>query len=182
MRHPDVFGGLASHSGDCGFEYCYQADFPHAQRELERAGGADAFLDKFLALPKKGDAARTLNIVAMAMAYSPNPEAGRYKVDLPFDAYSGELKPDVWSRWLAMDPVRMADRHADALRRMRLVYFECGRKDQFNLDIGARMLHRRLESLKVPHEYQEFDDNHSELNYRYVESLGRLARALAPAE
>jgi S-formylglutathione hydrolase FrmB len=179
MRNSDVFGALASHSGDSGFEYCYQPDFVPTQRALEKAGGVDAFLDHFLTLSKKSEAIQALNIVAMAMAYSANPSSGKYRVDLPFDLYSGEVRPDIWDRWLQLDPVRIADTHADVLRRMKLVYFECGLRDQFSLLLGNRMLHRRLEALAVPHEYQEFDDNHSDVNYRYPESLSRLARALA---
>jgi S-formylglutathione hydrolase FrmB len=182
MRHPDVFSGVASHSGDATFEYCYLPDFPVAQRAIEKAGGVDAFLDHFLGLPKKGDAVQALNVVAMAMAYSADPSAGKYRVQMPFDPYSGEILDDVWQRWLALDPLRMAAGHADALRSLRLLYFECGLRDQYNLHLGARMLHRRLDALGVPHEYQEFDDNHSDVNYRYVESLGRLARSLAPRE
>jgi len=180
MRHPDVFGAVASHSGDAAFEYCYLPDFPHAQRALEKAGGVDAFLDQFLALVKKNDAIQALNVVAMAMAYSADPAAGRYRVQMPFDLYSGALREEVWARWLALDPVRLADQHREALRALRLLYFECGLRDQYNLHLGARMLHRRLEALAVPHEYQEFDDTHTDINYRYVESLARLARALAP--
>ncbi|HVY53077.1 MAG TPA: alpha/beta hydrolase-fold protein, partial [Gammaproteobacteria bacterium] len=53
MRHPDVFGSLACHSGDMGFEYCYLPDFPPAMLALEKAGGIAAFMDKFYAAPKK---------------------------------------------------------------------------------------------------------------------------------
>src|SRR5574337_1177808 len=31
---PDVFGHLASHAGDAGFEYCYLPDFPRAAASL----------------------------------------------------------------------------------------------------------------------------------------------------
>ena len=45
MRHPDVFGLVASHSGDCYFEYCYLPDFPKCLDVLARHGGsAERFL------------------------------------------------------------------------------------------------------------------------------------------
>jgi hypothetical protein len=72
----------------------------------------------------------------------------------------------------------MASRHAGALRAMKLVYVECGSRDQFNLHFGARALHRRLDALGVAHEHAEFDDDHTAVNYRYVESLRRLCEAL----
>jgi enterochelin esterase family protein len=179
MRHPEVYGATASHSGDSAFEYCYLPDFLPTQRALEKAGGVDAFLDEFLTLPKKSPAFTALNIVAMAMAYSANPASGKYRVDMPFDLYSCEIREDVWQRWLALDPVRMVEPHAAALRGMRLVYLEIGTRDQFHLLPGNRMLHRKLEALGIAHEYQEFDDDHSEVNYRYPESLARLCHALA---
>jgi hypothetical protein len=72
----------------------------------------------------------------------------------------------------------MAARYVDNLRRLRLIYVECGIKDQFNLHFGARVLHRRLEALGVRGEFVEFDDDHTAVNYRYVESLRRLCEAL----
>ena len=51
--------------------------------------------------------------------------------------------------------------------------------DQFNLVYGARRFKRRLDQLAIPHRYEEFDDNHSAVDYRMDESLPFLAKALA---
>lgn len=179
MRHPDLFGAIAAHSGDIYFEACYRVGFWEAADTVRRCGGLGPFLETFLARPKKPpEMTRALaTLVAMAMAYSPNP-ASPAGFDLPLDIETGELDEAVWQRWLAWDPVVMAPTHADALRAMKLVYFECGSRDQFFSHFGARLLHRRLEQLGVPHEYQEFDDTHSDVNYRYPESLRRLCYAL----
>lgn len=178
MRNPTVFGAAASHSGDMYFEAGYKPFFWKALRTINKRGSLVEFLRAFDAAPKKPrDAAEALMLlVAMAMAYSPNPD-GTY--DLPVDLRTGELRDVVWARWLAWDPVYMVERHADALRRMKLVYVECGIKDEWNLLYGARIFHQRLEALGIHHEYQEFDDDHSTVNYRYVESLRRLAAVLA---
>lgn len=180
MRHPDVFGGVASHSGDLFFEACYKPDFWKFCNTVAKHGGVDAFLRAFLAMPKKTDAAVTAaEIAAMAMAYSPNANRPPFFFDLPFDARTGALDDAVWQRWLAWDPVVMAERYAENLKKLRLIYFECGSRDQFYLHLGARQLHERLGRLGITHEYQEFDDNHTAVNYRYVESLRRLCEALA---
>jgi S-formylglutathione hydrolase FrmB len=42
MRHPDVFGLMASHSGDAYFELCYKPDMIGALRGLHRYGGIDS--------------------------------------------------------------------------------------------------------------------------------------------
>ncbi|MDR7418116.1 MAG: alpha/beta hydrolase-fold protein [Armatimonadota bacterium] len=180
MRHPDVFGAVASHSGDCCFETCYMPDFWKFCNVVARHGGVDGFLSAFLEMPKKtSDAITAVNIAAMAMAYSPNPAKMPYRFDLPFDPYTGEIDDAVWGRWLAWDPVRMVTGYAEGLRRMRLIYVECGTRDQYFLHLGARQLHRRLEALGIRHEHAEFDDDHMSINYRYVESLRRLCEALA---
>jgi enterochelin esterase family protein len=180
MRHPGVFGAAASHSGDMYFEVCYQSDFWKFCNIVARYGGVEPFLKAFLEMPKKtNDAITAVNIAAMAMAYSPNPARQPWQFDLPFDPHTGEMDEGVWARWLAWDPVHMAARHAEALRSLRLLYFECGSRDQFNLHLGARLFHRRLEALGIRHEYEEFDDDHTGINYRYVESLRRLCEALA---
>jgi enterochelin esterase family protein len=174
MRHPEVFGALASVSGDAYFELGYKPDFPKLLAQIAKHGGIQEFLEAFVAKTRKsGDEIGAMNMAAMAMAYSPHPQSP-WGFDLPFDTYSGELIPEVWARWEAADPVTLAAEHADDLRRLRLVYFECGTRDEFNLQYGARILHRRLEALGVPHEHVEFDDGHMGISYRYEAVLGRL--------
>ena len=179
MRHPDVFGGVASHSGDMFFEACYKPDFWKFCNIVAKHGGVEGFLRAFLEMPKKtSDAVTAVNIAAMAMAYSPNLQRPPFHFDLPFDPHTGEVDEAVWARWLAWDPVHMAARYVENLAKLRLIYIECGSRDQFNLHFGARQLHHRLEALGIRHEYQEFDDDHTSVNYRYVQSLRRLCEAL----
>ncbi|MDN3719263.1 hypothetical protein QW131_08655 [Roseibium salinum] len=51
--------------------------------------------------------------------------------------------------------------------------------DQYNLVYGARRLHRKLKAAGVRHVYQEFNDNHSSIDYRLDESLPFLVGKLA---
>jgi enterochelin esterase family protein len=177
MRRPDWFGAIGSHSGDAYFEACYKPFFWRSLGVIRKHGGLAGFLAAFDAMAKKPREATEalVAVVAMAMAYSGNPD-GSY--DLPIDLESGELRAEVWARWLAWDPVSLVARHADALRRMKLVYFECGLRDEWNIQYGARILHRRMTALGIAHEHQEFDDDHGSVNYRYGESLGRICRAI----
>jgi S-formylglutathione hydrolase FrmB len=181
MRHPDVFGAIACHSADMAFEHCYLPDFFSVVRAAARHGSLDAFLADFERSPKKRhDQIQALNILAMASAYSPNPQKpAPFAFDLPFDLETGEVLADVWARWLAWDPVRMVEAHAEALRRMRLVFLDCGKKDEFRLDVGARILARRLRALGVACEHEEFDDGHMDVHYRYDVSLPKIAKAIS---
>jgi hypothetical protein len=73
----------------------------------------------------------------------------------------------------------MVDHHLRALREMKLVYLDCGTEDEFYLELGARQMSRKLEGHGVKHEYQEFEDGHMNIPYRYDVSLPKLAAALS---
>ncbi len=181
MRHPEVFGLAVDHSGDKYFEHCYRADIPAAVAALARYEHDPArFLATFPQPPsERGRQWFTLvNMLAMASCYSPNADSAA-GFDLPFDPSSGELRPEVWARWLAHDPVELVARHADALRRLHLYFLDCGRFDEHHLQLGNRVYTRRLQALGVPHVYEEFDGGHMNVAHRYEVSLQRVSEALA---
>ncbi|MGH7789713.1 MAG: alpha/beta hydrolase [Candidatus Binatia bacterium] len=179
MRHPDVFGLAADHSGDKYFELCYRADIPAAVAALARYDHAPARFVASFPQPatERGRHWFTLvNMLAMASCYAPNP-ASPIGFDLPFDEQTAELRPAVWARWLQHDPVELAAAHADALRSLRLYYLDCGRWDEHHLQYGNRIYSRRLQALGVPHTYEEFDGGHMNVGHRYEVSLRALAAA-----
>ncbi len=181
LRHPDVFGALADHSGDAAFEYCYLPDFPKVVRAVSKHGSLEHWWAAFQRAPKKSfEWLEVLNIVAMAAAYSPNPRKP-LRVDLPFDLETGEIDARVWRRWLAWDPVRMvagSARYRAAARKLKLVYVDCGRRDEWNLDLGARMLVKELKQAGARVHHEEFDDGHMDIPYRYDRSFELLSKVL----
>jgi len=180
MRHPDAFGAVACHSGDVYFEMCYKRDFGPAIRAIRKAGGVGAWMKRFFAVPRKRtEDFPALDTLAMAAAYSPNVGAPPAFCDLPFDLETGEMDENVWKRWLAHDPAYLVDRYAENLKKLALLFLDCGTEDEFYLELGARMLVKRLKALGVAHEYEEFDDGHMNIIYRYDVSLSKLSRALA---
>ena len=113
----------------------------------------------------------------MAACYSPDSDAP-LGIGLPVDLHTCERIPEVWARWLDWDPVELLDRYGESLRGMRLVYMDCGDHDQFNLHYGARLMAQRLSARNIAFEYEEFDDNHNSVQYRYDVSLPKLLAAL----
>ena len=97
---------------------------------------------------------------------------------LPVTADTCEIIPERWANWLAHDPVVKLERQADNLRGLKALYIDCGVSDQFNLLYGARRFKRRLDELAIAHRYEEFNDNHTAVDYRMDESLPFLAKAL----
>ena len=180
MLRPDVFGGLATHCGDALFELCYIEDFRLAARALRDNydGSYEKFWEDFRARPaftKPYDPA-VVNAYAMAACYSANEDGS---IDLPFDPATGMLRDEVWQRWLAWDPVRMARRHADALRGMRAIYIDAGKSDEYFLDLGADAFRRELEALGITDVFFElFDAGHMSIEYRYPLAIRYLAERL----
>jgi S-formylglutathione hydrolase FrmB len=181
MLRPDLFGGLATHAGDALFETCYLPEFREAARALRDSygGSFDRFWEDFRSRPAftKGTDHILLNVWAMAACYSADADG---TVRLPFDPATGELQDDVWSRWLAWDPVRMVEPRAEAVRSLRAIYVDCGRRDQFFLDLGAEAFRRALERVGVTDVcFELFDGTHSGIEYRYPLGWRYLAERLA---
>jgi enterochelin esterase-like enzyme len=182
MRHPDIFGAAASHSGDMFFDYAYRDDFPAAIRTLANFESVADFIAQFLATrEKKGDWHKTLGTIAMSAFYSPNPDNPQ-GFDFPFDLHTGVIREDVWEHWRACDPVSIAADHIEALRSLKALYLECGIQDEYSLFLGARLLDQILDQHNVPHTYEEFDGGHRHINWRYDVSLPIITMALAPQD
>jgi len=180
IEHADVFAAVACLSGDCYFEYCYGPDFPKAADGLRSVGGLGAFLEgvRTHAWPKfPGHLFTALNVTAMAHFYSPD-AAAPFGFVLPFEEDTGCRREDVLERWALRDPVHLVEGAADALRSLRLLWIECGARDEFNLHHGARILAARLAALGIDHVHEEFDDGHRGIAYRQAVVLPRLAAAI----
>jgi S-formylglutathione hydrolase FrmB len=182
MLRPDLWGGLATHAGDALFEICYAATFRESVRVLRDHynGSFDEFWTDFRSRPAlaKDSDVLLLNDWCMAACYSADADG---TVHLPYDLATGEVIPEVWERWLVWDPVRMVPQHVDALRTMKAIYIDCGKRDQFYLDLGAQAFHRALTQNGVTDVFFElFDATHSAIEYRYPLSLKYLAERLSP--
>ena len=182
MLRPDLFGGLVTHAGDALFEVCYAPDVREVARSLRDAydGSYEAFWADFRSRPgrsKRTDGA-LLNVWCMAACYSADPDG---TVRLPFEPLTGRLIPEIWDRWLAWDPVRMAQPNAEALRGLRGIWVDAGRADDFYLDLGADAFRGELVSLGIDDErlrFELFDGTHGGIDWRYPEAIGWLAERL----
>ncbi|MGH2756108.1 MAG: alpha/beta hydrolase [Actinomycetota bacterium] len=185
MMRPDVFGALASHAGDALFEVCYLPNFPDAARSLREDfdRSFDVFLER-LRTSERFDYklfGGVLDVYAMAACYSPD-ESDPGRAIVPFEIDTGRLLPEVWERWLAWDPVRMAPKHTDALASMKRIYLDAGRGDEYFLDLGAQAFSKELTSAEIDHTLELFDGTHMNLQYRYPNAIRELVVALTPSD
>ncbi|HEY8321400.1 MAG TPA: alpha/beta hydrolase-fold protein [Candidatus Baltobacteraceae bacterium] len=179
LRHPGVYCAFASHSGDSYFRYAHPISFPAASRTLEGHGNdVRSFVEAFEKKPKRGQAEyQTIEMLGYAAAYSPR-SATPFDLDLPWNPATGAIEEDVFARWRAYDPVEEAPRRAAELARLRLRYLDCGRRDEYGLDVGAREMARVLRELGLDVRHEEFDDDHRNVGYRYAVSLPALSEVL----
>ena len=182
MLRPDVFRALATHAGDALFESCYARDFPSTVRTLRDhfEGSYEVFWQRWKEKERFdfGLWGEPLDTYAMAACYSPDPD-NLGKALIPFELDTGRLIPEIWERWLAWDPVRMAPEHADALSQMRRIYIDAGRRDEYFLDLGAQAFSNELKRLDIDHTLEFFSGTHGGLQYRYPGAIRELVLALS---
>ena len=116
-------------------------------------------------------------MLGQAAAYSPRAKEA-WAIDLPFDLETGEYRSGVMSKWLAFDPVELCITKTAELARLRLRYVDCGRRDEYGLDLGARIFVRRVRDMGLEVRHEEFDDDHRMVGYRHEVSLPALAAVL----
>jgi hypothetical protein len=184
MLRPDLFAAFATHAGDALFEACYAGSFPKVVRLLRDHydGDYQRFLADFrgrVAMTREGDM-ELIELYGYAAAYSADPDG---TVQLPVQLDTARLLPAVWDRWLAWDPVRMAERaeYAAALRSMRAVWIDAGTRDEYHLDLAATAFRDAVLAAGLPEDrlhFELFDAGHAAIEYRYPLSLGWLLRNL----
>jgi len=208
MKYAKYWGAIADHSGDAYFDFVYCHDWPNTLNELARyrapqrregpcdvlhdvaarpglADGLDdgrvkRFLDavwhKEKLSPAEGHAIMN---VCMAATYDPDP-AAPLGFRLPYHLETGERLEARWKNWRRHDPIHLVATHRDNLASLRGIYIDCGWRDQYHIHYGTRILSLRLAEAGIGHTYEEYDDNHSDVDYRMDVSLPFLYRALKP--
>jgi S-formylglutathione hydrolase FrmB len=185
LLRPDLFGAFATHAGDGLFEVTIAAQFANVAQELRNRydGSYDGFWQDFRsgrAVFENDVDPMLANTYAEACAYSPREDGS---VELPFRIDTGELVPEVWERWLARDPVRLAAQHGDALRQARAIWIDAGRNDEYRLDLAATAFRDGVRAAGVPDDRVTFElheGTHRGTNWRHGLSIPFLAERLAP--
>ena len=101
-------------------------------------------------------------LVAVARAWSPNPNNPPFYCDMPF-TYEGDkliINEDVLAKWEKNMPVYMVDDYAENLRKLTAIKMDWGRNDSPRFLVQIGMLSQRLENLGINHFAEEYIGDH----------------------
>ena len=65
------------------------------------------------------------------------------------------------------------------LKKLKLIYMDCGDHDNFRIHLGMRRFVKKLKAAGIAHTYEEFDDDHMDVDYRMDRFLPLLAKTLS---
>jgi S-formylglutathione hydrolase len=133
IKYPDVYCAAVSHSGPLSFNVI--RGFLHSLRN-----------DRMFQ--------------AMAIAFSPNPDA-ELLYDYPTDN-AGSLQDDIWQRWLEHEPTGLVSTHQENLEQLAEIYFDHGTVDSVAPISMSRDFDRALTEAGIPHVYEEYVGDHSD--------------------
>jgi S-formylglutathione hydrolase FrmB len=156
MKHPEVFASLYIMSPCC-----------LSPRDAITPGGTgSATAADFATVKTPADSAKLpfglRAQLAVASAWSPNPNNPPLYVDLP----TGENQAMVLAKWAANAPLAFVDQHIQDLRRYRAIAMDVG--DQDGLRVDTDKLHSILESYGVANSLQIYPGTHtSDVAFRF---------------
>ena len=168
-RNPEVFGAMAMLSGDSYFDFTHKSVIYDYFDSIwpDAPGGPSE------------DNEPSQMAYALSACYSPNVDNPPHYVDLPAQFPSGEMIPEVWDRWLSVDPVVNYRERLDNLRRLEGIMLHVGANDDARLQWGHRILSHRLAEAGVRHEARENAGNHGGRSREgYQDALRWLSRVL----
>ncbi|MBL8548761.1 MAG: hypothetical protein JNJ73_02160 [Hyphomonadaceae bacterium] len=180
LHRSDFWSAIAINSGDMGFDALF---IPTLFEDCDLLASHGYSIEKYVkhveSKPKIGGK-DTLCLMDLAMSAFYDPDLTQFRnMRLPLDPYTGEIIPERWNNWLAHDPVNMLDGREGELRRLKAIWMDCGDHDQFRIHYGMRRFSKKLKAARIAHTYEEYDDNHSDVDYRMDKFIPFLARTLS---
>src|SRR4051812_9453105 len=146
MKHPDVFGSLYMMSPCC----LSAGTFPNADAVKSLEGVKTREDEEKLPFFSRA-------MLAMAAAWSPNPNNPPFFVDLPFK--DGQLRPEIVAKYNANSPLAFVDQYIGNLRRYHGIAFDVG--DQDGLKDDTAKLHGVLDQYKIPNSFELYSGTHT---------------------
>ncbi len=166
-QYSHIFGCLAAIAPDCFFRMSLLPEifsvFPH----IEKWGGVNGAIRELQEglLLKRKDGHKIMNVIAMGLCYAGR---GNGEVNWPIQP-DGSLIDKVWSDWESFDPIMFLPKRKEQLSKLKSVYLDVGKFDQYHLQYGARQLKSLFQSFQVKIHYSEYKGNHFDIGKRRSE-------------
>lgn len=155
MKHPDVFSAVYALSPCCfGMEGDFTAENPSWLKTIRLTSK-----EQLKTRPGSFDEFFQLAFVAIASAFSPNPERAPFYVDFPYQERDGQLEKNesTMARWRAKMPLYMIDENKQNLMKLRGIFVDYGEKEEFShIRITCRQFSNALAERNIPHEFEVY--------------------------
>jgi enterochelin esterase family protein len=118
-------------------------------------------------------------MLGMSSCYSPNPKNLKtkgYGFDIPIDLTTGELRKDIFNKWMRHDPVNLVEKYKKNLKKLKLIFLDAGKSDEFALNVGARIFSERLTDNGIKHFHEEFNGGHFNIQFRYDRTFEMISK------
>jgi len=162
--YPHLFKRVASFAGDLHFELTHKhllVDFVNKMKSHSLGTNLRQCLNL-----KQQD-----YVLGLASAYSPNLKQPFWKMDFPIDIHSGHLIPDVWKKWLELDPLQWVKKRKNSLQKLERLYLSAGDQDEFGLHLGASAFMHSCEQNGIKAILDIHKGNHSLLLSQFQRGL-----------
>ncbi len=153
MRHADTYSSIYALS-PC----CLSLAIPQSPSGPPTAPSS---AEKILANPGQLPSADFLTLVSLAWAaaWSPDPRAPPFYLDLPIT--EGKLHRDIIAKWEANQPLAMLDQYIPNLKHLHAIAFDAGAQDDFKqIPLDLVTLDRDLTTYNIPHTYETYAGTH----------------------
>jgi enterochelin esterase-like enzyme len=177
-QRSDRFKFIGASAADCFFENLYGTSAVPTAIEQQRAGSIERFIADFFNHANPGSQNRhtmmALITLSGAPCYAPAPKNGPLFGELYFDVKTGTLIPEIFSKYLAWDPLHLFRWHRNQVEKLRYIYLDAGLDDEHGLQYGHRQLASLLDFFKIPFELDEFKGGHSGQSHRFPQRAQKL--------
>jgi S-formylglutathione hydrolase FrmB len=99
----------------------------------------------------------TKTVFASAAAWSPNPAAAPFYIDLPVK--DGLMQPSVLAKWAANRPLTTLDQYINNLKKLKAIAFDAGTRDQ-GIAASIKTLDEELNKYGIKHFFEIYDGDH----------------------
>ncbi len=153
MLHPDVFGTVASHTGELMLDALFHPDFMYLLEQENQGAFTGPDPNKFF----------TSVLYAMSGAWSPNLDNPPFYVDLPVEFQSdGHLYPvpEVVGRWYQNDIFHLMDVYHDDFNSLNGIYIDVGALDEIGTQLAYPYVIQKLNAYNIDYYFETYNGGH----------------------